>query len=364
LKYINGLNTLRGIAVLLVIRQHWAPYGFKSFPILSFFYLKVLPSGDFGVDFFFVLSGFLISNILIQQKEESDLNSRLNLIKKFIIRRSLRIFPIYFLCLLLLYIFNFPDVRKYIIYFATYTSNFLIFHQFSWNSLAHIWTLAVEEQFYLIWPVVIIFTPKKYLLTLTVSFIFFSTICNLITEQKYGYFAKVLTFNCFSSFAIGGLYAYSLINEKSGDIIKKTIFSILPLAVILYILYEAGIHTAPLRLINSIISISIIILVAENRYGSIMSAIINNKVLTNLGKISYGVYLYHYMVPTYYSMFLIYIEKKLNIYNNPGMLMNQPYVIDVFQFLILILISSLSYYFIEIKILKLKKHFEYDTSKR
>lgn len=123
MKKIQGLDALRAVAVILVIINHWSPHQFKTLPFLSFIFQKVIPSSTFGVDFFFVLSGFLITNILIISRQEAGVHRRLTALKTSIIRRCLRIFPIYYIFLFLLFVINYPDIRNYLIYFATYTAN-------------------------------------------------------------------------------------------------------------------------------------------------------------------------------------------------------------------------------------------------
>lgn len=364
MKYIKGLDTLRAFAVILVIHQHWGPFVSKSIPFSALILQKIIPTGEFAVNLFFVLSGFLISNILLKSKEELGNGSKFKILKNFAIRRALRIFPIYFLCLFFLFFENDVDVRRYFFYFATYTSNFLVFHLSAWNSFSHTWTLAVEEQFYLIWPFVIVFTPKKFLLPAMFLFILIGTIGSIITENVYGHFAPILTFNCFNAFAIGALYSYVLIEKNQiGTKIRKTLIILLPFALAFYILFQAGFNIVPIRLSQAIISVNLIIYITEKRYGKIAGFFINNKLLNSLGKISYGVYLYHYNIRTYYTMALKFLEKDFHSSEKTNNVLNQPYVVEVMEFIVLILFSYLSYYCIEVQILKLKKYYQYNYMK-
>ena len=121
IKHISGLNGIRAIAVLMVIVSH-------RFPTDHFF--KIMPIGHFGVDIFFVLSGYLISRILLNgvSKIEGNSASAFTLIKSFVIRRSLRIFPIYYLLLLVLYINDGivgNSFRDNFLWYFFYGSNFL-----------------------------------------------------------------------------------------------------------------------------------------------------------------------------------------------------------------------------------------------
>ncbi len=121
-----------------------------------------------GVDIFFVLSGFLITSILLESRVESYTNYYLS----FLIRRSLRIFPLYYVCLavfliVLPYIRGgrpiFPAAQENQIFLWFYLTNFCSDGLARFEGLAHAWSLAVEEQFYLVWPAVIYWVPEPRL---------------------------------------------------------------------------------------------------------------------------------------------------------------------------------------------------------
>src|SRR5687768_2398909 len=137
--YIKQLDSLRAIAVLLVIITHWFPETNK---------LNIYTAVFNGVDIFFVLSGFLISKILFENRGLSELNrtGRKNIVTNFYIRRFLRIFPIYYLTLFILYIIG-PatgtSIRESFVYYITYTSNLYFFSVKHWDGmLSHLWSLS------------------------------------------------------------------------------------------------------------------------------------------------------------------------------------------------------------------------------
>jgi peptidoglycan/LPS O-acetylase OafA/YrhL len=155
---ILGLDGLRAIAILMVFFYHGGQ----------------LKGGWLGVQFFFVISGFLITDILLRMKDQFP---KRDYFIKFYGRRFLRIFPLYYF-----YLFVMMGITAWLISVdfkpkimqtfwdqlpvaATYTYDF--FHACSYfrlsNFLTHFWSLAVEEQFYLVWPLVILLTPKKWL---------------------------------------------------------------------------------------------------------------------------------------------------------------------------------------------------------
>ena len=168
-KYFPALDGIRGIAILMVLMHHALMFGKMRSDLLFEKRLhKLLFSGWLGVDLFFVLSGFLITGILIDLKGNKDY------FKNFYMRRVLRIFPIYYVFLLLYFtliplfsytvhdaILPFGEKLWYLLYginikyaFSGWAENVTI---------GHFWSLAVEEQFYLIWPLIIYLTPKKKL---------------------------------------------------------------------------------------------------------------------------------------------------------------------------------------------------------
>src|SRR5258706_1565132 len=165
MRYIQQFDAIRAIAVILVIISHWM------------FYLqvnKMFELGGVGVNIFFVLSGFLITQILLTNKkgiEEGSLKeSKAKSIGKFMVRRALRIFPIYYLLLFVVYTSSslFPNrmpAHEDLKYYVSYLQNFLFYQRQGWpdEHLAPTWSLAVEEQFYLVWPWLVFFIRAKYL---------------------------------------------------------------------------------------------------------------------------------------------------------------------------------------------------------
>ena len=148
----SDLNCLRAIAALVVV---WGHIGLlktrKEIPGDIYWG----PPADFAVTLFFVLSGFLITFLMVKEKEKYGDFS----FKKFYIRRVLRIWPLYYLILITSYIFfanNDIPIRTIILNTLTF-SNIPIAFNSSWYPSPQIWSIGVEEQFYLFWPLVIYF---------------------------------------------------------------------------------------------------------------------------------------------------------------------------------------------------------------
>ncbi|HET7898547.1 MAG TPA: acyltransferase, partial [Flavisolibacter sp.] len=205
MKYIKQLDSLRAIAVILVIITHWFPEGHP----LNFY------TGVFnGVDIFFVLSGFLITRILLENRKEAEAlgTSKLQITRNFYIRRFLRIFPIYYAYILVLFILG-PKtgthIRENIPYFLTYTANFY-FLQHKWEGmLSHLWSLSVEEQFYLLWPWLMLFLRRTFVLPVILAAIGIGTACQY-------FYSDIATVCCFDGFGLGALLAWACVYNPDG----------------------------------------------------------------------------------------------------------------------------------------------------
>jgi peptidoglycan/LPS O-acetylase OafA/YrhL len=169
-----ALDGLRGIAIALVMLYHFTLSGpltssLSRLPIASFF-VKLSLAGWTGVDLFFALSGFLITTILLRTKGEAGF------FKSFYARRFLRIFPPYYFFLLgaLVLLPWLPAVwsGRGMVWLWSYLTNWAIGSR-GWNAISlpcqHFWTLAIEEQFYLVWPLIVFVSDRKTLARICVA---------------------------------------------------------------------------------------------------------------------------------------------------------------------------------------------------
>ena len=133
------LDALRTFAVIGVAYFHWVP---------TRYHYRIPFWG--GVPLFFVLSGYLISSILVRCRHQGNLWFAM---RAFYARRCLRLFPLFYSIIALAYLFDVPPMTQTILWHLSYLSNFdFFFHEHSGGSVSHFWSLAVEERFYLIWP--------------------------------------------------------------------------------------------------------------------------------------------------------------------------------------------------------------------
>ena len=173
--YIAPLDGIRAIAILLVL-LHQGSFA-KSIDGSGFLganLLLVMDAGWMGVQLFFVLSGFLITGILLDSKGDDLKRS----FKHFYLRRSLRIFPIYYFSLLVLFLAAallqdgpawLENTYHYKFWFLFYLNNWIT--PFADTLLGHFWSLAVEEQFYLLWPLLVFSLGRRALISVCIGLI-------------------------------------------------------------------------------------------------------------------------------------------------------------------------------------------------
>ncbi len=360
--YFPNLNGLRFIAALLVIIHHIEQ--FKSIYKIENYFVSI-PFigivGKLGVVLFFVLSGFLITYLLLAEENSFKKIS----IKKFYFRRILRIWPLYFLIIILAFfvfpnieIFKFTGFSKDVIYsnlvmklilYAIFFPNLVISLFGVVPYASHTWSIGTEEQFYLVWPVIIKHI-KKHRILLMIGIIIFYLVIKLYIIKSFGSYipysnliSAYLYYFPIDCMAIGGLYSI-LIFQKSKYlkyIIRNDLFYFSIFLVTFFII--KGVHIPHIHYeFYSIFFGLIIINFAVNK--QIMISLENN-VLNYLGNISYGLYIYHPIG----IVLALYISLSFNIYTN--------WLIYPISLFITIIIAGLSYKYFESFFLKYKIRF-------
>jgi peptidoglycan/LPS O-acetylase OafA/YrhL len=341
MRYLKQIDGLRAFAVIGVIIHHWTTVS------TNFSFLMHL--GAFGVDLFFVISGFLITTILI--KEKNNGKKIIENIKIFYIRRSLRIFPIYYIFLILIFIFNWTEIKPNALSLLGYYFNFDMYFN-GWAKFSyvqHLWSLSVEEQFYIFWPLIVFLFINKnnfYIfipLLIVVSFVFCLSFL-LFSPYKE---VKLFTPFAFMSLFLGSLLSY--IKDRNIKVPYSSIFIIVFLSIFLLLKLDLIPHFYGKNIIGYLIpfpSLMFFLLVnkAADGYKGVAKVILENNFLCFIGKISYGLYIYHMIIPHLFFDNISYI----NIFYNT---------------LILFVIALSSWYLIENPINKLKNRFSYKESK-
>lgn len=335
--YNKALDGVRGLAILLVLMSH----------------LQLLHYGWIGVQLFFVLSGFLITNILIREKEKPV--SLKKKFKNFWVRRVLRIFPLYYLYLFFLMILwggtgTWQEHSVRLPWLFTYTFNYLgLFKQTQTYILTeHLWSLSIEEQFYIIYPFIVLLSNKKQLRVAAVLLIFFSVAFRFLAanylmqsgmaDGRVGGMIYSSTLSHFDAFLLGG--SITIFNTNKISLRVRSFLFLILLATTLvagffvYLQIKPGPfnfneyfthlgyspdyvqylhHVWSYFLINLLFAFLLLILISSGK--NLFSGIVNKSFsvapLAAIGKVSYGMYIIHIGI----REVIIPIAHSYNIYN-------------------------------------------------
>lgn len=300
MKHIRGIDGLRAIAILCVMTAHL----FLNYFAYAF---GVVPNslGEIGVSIFFVISGFLITGILLNDRD-GDLPKGLAL-TRFYLRRALRIFPAYYALVLVGIFMQWKWFASLADWHLSYTTNFFIAHANHWiGSAGHVWSLDVEEQFYLLWPTVLLLVPESRLLSVITGFIAIGII-STATLESFGASelqTYVLPFCHFHELGLGALIAYVYV--KNPDAIKRIEPSrpttLLIGAATLIIYYGINYHHfnmlgnfADVCLVDVLTAAAIIRCI--NSPQSKIVSLLEFWPIRKIGRLSYGIYLIHNTIP-------------------------------------------------------------------
>jgi peptidoglycan/LPS O-acetylase OafA/YrhL len=274
------LDGLRALAVTFVMAFHFVP-GVDRYA----------PLGSIGVRLFFVLSGFLITRILLQSRSWPTGHA----LRIFYARRALRIFPLFYLVLALAAVIDIGPVRQTIGWHVAYLTNIYLFDRGSWHgSISHLWSLAVEEQFYLVWPIVILATAERRLPAMIAAAIVAAPLTRLLVG---GPMQSVLPTSCLDSLGAGALLALPAMRHTA---IGIGLAAGLPLLAASLALRYAGVTGVPLEVALDLgVSLSSAWLVggAINGFSGSAGRCLSLRPVVYLGTISYGVYLFHGFMP-------------------------------------------------------------------
>lgn len=321
--------------------------------------------GPLGVIFFFVLSGFLITYLLLKEKEKTNTVS----IMKFYIRRILRIWPLYFLIIVIGFfllpnfkIFEHGYFTKY--FKENFFSNLLLYILILPNlafslfkpvpHIGQLWSIGVEEQFYLMWPWLVKWSKRllPVLFGVIIVCIFFKIVVQFLvmSDPDNDTLSQIKTFVAtlkFESMAIGGIGAWCVHNDKYYRIFLSNAALICSLVLIIISIYfTPPIIQDGIFIIQSVLFLVVILNVSCNTNSVIK---IENRLFVMLGNISYGIYMYHMII----IALVIIVFNKFNVEVSNNLL---PQVMLYGLCIgLTILISWLSYKYFESFFVKLKR---------
>jgi peptidoglycan/LPS O-acetylase OafA/YrhL len=345
----HSLDGWRFFAVLIVIKSHVAFAPSK---------LQILNWGYLGVDLFFVISGFLITTLLIRERAQFGNIS----LKKFYLRRTFRIFPIYYLLVLsfaLFYLVISPWRPNGWAFYAwsfpvllTYTQDFVLIA----GVFFHCWSLAVEEQFYLVWPAI-----EKYLAG-TRKWAIFAVLLLVNQLVNFGAADRMISWIyghadarlmpvwgvTFTPILLGVLLAHLLADRATFNAFFRLLSNRLtPIVILLAI--AASIQWIPQNLegpprLTLHVLLALLVASVVIAPGNYLQPVLDHPLIVRLGTISYGIYLYHVLL-------LMGVERVLA---RLGGAFTSPLLVFLVTTAVTIGAAELSYRYIETPFLRLK----------
>jgi peptidoglycan/LPS O-acetylase OafA/YrhL len=304
-QYYHNIDVLRGIAILLVVIVHST-----LLPGIDAKYFKMIASlGSFGVDLFFVISGFLITNILLRANRDKSY------FKNFYLRRILRIFPLYYgfliffiLILPLLispssYSKSFQLLKDNQLFYWLYIPNYLFSFYPEKIKFFHLWSLAIEEQYYMIWPLFVRYLNVRKLMVILIAVIItsFCLRCYFVSQQYNQYLIWSFTPIRLEAIALGSMVA--ILHNKTDMILSKgnldRAICLLVLIIFSLLVYLKGfywndaiVQSVGILLMDLLFAFIIIkfISIADLKHSAV------NNLLLKLGKYCYAIYMFHELI--------------------------------------------------------------------
>jgi peptidoglycan/LPS O-acetylase OafA/YrhL len=328
--YKPQLDALRAIAVIAVLESHFNSAGW---------------GGHAGVRLFFVLSGYLITSILLSAREaRQDTISSRRVMINFYARRALRIWPAYYAVILFMSLANFVGFRSVAWWNALFLTNvnFALTNQMEPWVTAAWWSLSVEEQFYLVWPCLLLFSRAALIKPIVIATIVCGVLWHLYFYGDYSLASAYLPPASMDALGAGALLAVM------ADDLERWRKAFLPVIGVSIVLtswtHLAGVDLADLASLPGMMAL---VAGASIGFSGVIGRILESRILKEIGKISYGVYLFHNFV-------LAGLMKAL-----PGIswLANYSWTRFAFAGSVTLIVASLSWHFLEKPANRLKRHF-------
>jgi peptidoglycan/LPS O-acetylase OafA/YrhL len=364
---IPALDGLRGIAILMVLLLHLAPYG-HDLPaptaVVDRAFLFGARTGWMGVDLFFVLSGFLITGILY------DTRGSKHYFRQFYARRMLRIFPLYYAALALFLIilpalrpehWVLRDLKADAFWYWTYLYNMKVASTgfLPSSALGHFWSLAVEEQFYLIWPIAVLCLSRRQLL-ITCSVAAVAALACRVALSFTGYAAlpDVWMAARMDSLAIGAFIAlaarspdgHAALSRWAGPVAKVVAVPLVALLV-----YKVAIATVAHSLVALFFG-AMLVYALNASPNSVGGKVIGSPILRFFGRYSYALYVFHHPLLWFKPAFSMRFVPTVFGSQMPAYLLWLVISIGV-----TVACALISWHLVEKQFLKMKKFFPYDS---
>jgi len=369
---VPELDGMRGLAILMVLFYHIIRLNpvKVSQPFFAHI-LRLSEMGWAGVDVFFVLSGFLITSILLRTRKQPGY------FKKFYARRILRIFPLYYTTITLIFIFM-PLISPEQTNATRATWPWYYLYAQNWGNALNLiptvfaigvtWSLAIEEQFYLFWPTIVYYLSSKKLGFLSAFLVLFSLGLRIGIVTK---FRKLLDYNKFFYFAtitrldsliLGALLALAFESDWWTKWLKRLAIPVFVTGFGLTVYFASRRPDYPLvdnylmytygYTVIALTSAALIVMLTTFAETNPLRGVFRNSVFRFFGKYSYAIYLFH-MLPL-----LIFQRLFAGWEGVPAWLL-----FNVLTLAIAVVMALLSWNLLEKRTLELKKYFEYQPAK-
>lgn len=292
LQFFSNLDGLRFLCIAMVIWHHSTPFTAAG--------LKLDNRGFLGVDFFFVISGYLITTLLLREASKHGSFS----LRDFYIRRAIRIIPIYFFVVsgVAFYYIVLKGERQYLEllpYYYLFLSNFLTADI---PTLSPTWSLSVEEQYYLIWPLLLMLLPQRWVVPALIILIFGNVLVMtgwvpVPKPIETGPLLIMMPNPTYAPILMGSLAAILLHRREAFEKIWPVLsHRIAPLIGVVLLIAAMEFLPVDLRgipnfIVHGLMTLVLVSLVIRER--NLFSPFLTNPVIARIGVISYGIYLYH-----------------------------------------------------------------------
>jgi len=368
---ILSLDGLRGLCILWVVFHNLYPYGSGLHNLVESSVRLIANMGWIGVQWFFVLSGFLITGILLKLKKTGGG------LKNFYIRRALRIFPVYYLTLAL-FIFILPalgvtnahiqGVIHHQAWYWLYLVNWMPAFGINESGFPHLWSLAVEEQFYCIWPWLIMWLPRRWMIVVCLFCVVSSPILRYLIvvfdEANAKDLAYDLTIVRWDALALGALFAFACADmrckqwiDRNGSVFAVIVFGLI-LAVIAFNRSFAPVGADILVFNQTLAALLGVVLLNEilhktGFFKGHLNSFFKVSFLRMLGKYSYSIYIFHLILHFMLGSAVAYVKANVTSVS----VITIEFAAFFFICAASLILAALSWRYIEQPLLKFKDRF-------
>ncbi|MBS1779952.1 MAG: acyltransferase [Bacteroidetes bacterium] len=346
MKYYTELDGIRGFAALTIFFFHFL-HGQTFSGLLPNIFMKLVSIGPTMANLFFVLSGFLITQILLDAKGTN------NYFSYYYARRILRIFPLYYLALLI-YFFGLPilygrGIPSFSLqwYNWVHLQNLPITFRWPHAGPKYLWSLAVEEHFYLLWPMLVLWLNKRQLISVCIGIICLALAMHMLLAAN-GYPVFFFTFTTIDALAMGAIAGILHYDGRLTTYRKRVrqwmYISGIPAIILWFVFFgtTSALFNIGMPLLFNLFYASSLSYLVTAHQGHFLKRSLQKKVPVFTGTISYGFFIFHPLC----------ISFTHRIFKNQAMMLQ-----IIIALIASIIVATASYYLFEKKFMRLKRYF-------